>query len=131
LILEIQAAVTQQGSTSLGDPPTTQRGKRRSYPHLEVDFEIPEVYRRYVRWDGTVGLRSTLGWYQRQENNGWRPVNEVRMLNGEDEMPNARHKPSFHFDTSVRREERRRLQKLRHRQWMVALYGYALPQPKL
>ena len=96
---------------------------------FEPDFEIPASHRRYVRADGTIGLRSVIGWYQRRENNGWRPVNEVRMLDGEDECNLAARRPAFHFKATVRREERARRQRQRHRDWMAALYGCARGPP--
>ena len=92
-------------------------------PVFEPDFAIPEMYRRYVKPDGTVGLRSTRGWYQRQENNGWRPVNEVKMIDGEDELGRSRApQAAFHLDSAERRRERARRRKQRRRDWMVALY---------
>jgi hypothetical protein len=127
---ESQMSGTQQCSTArakLADVPVQSRKKAVRHPHLEADFDIPEVYRRFLRWDGSIGLRSTRSWYRRQENNGWRPVNEVRMLDGEDEVPTTHRRPPFHFKASLRREERLRWQKFRHRQWMVALYRYIPP----
>jgi hypothetical protein len=92
-------------------------------PKFEADFSIPEAFRRFVRPDGTIGFRDTTGWYQRRENNGWRPVNEVKMLDGEDVLGTGRrYRPTFHFKRSVRLEDQRRRQKLRRREWMVALY---------
>lgn len=94
---------------------------------FESDFDIPEAYRRYVRPDGTIGLRSTVGWYRRHENNGWRPVNEVKMVDGEDELSRAkRSRPVFHYNPAARRQERARQRKLRRRAWMVALYRCAM-----
>ena len=93
------------------------------YALYEPDFAIPEAYRRYVRPDGRIGTRSTVGWYQRRENNGWRPVNELKMVDGEDELSRSkRSRPVFHYNPAARRQERVRMQKQRRRDWMVALY---------
>lgn len=101
-------------------------GTRHAPSCLEAEFQIPAAQRRFVRPDGSIGLRSAIGWYQRRENNGWRPVNEVRMLDSEDDCAPAAQRPATHFKASVRREERARRQRQRHCEWMAALYRYAL-----
>ena len=106
--------------------PARRSAAKHTAASFEADFAIPQEYRRYVRPDGSVGTRNTLGWYQRNENNGWRPVNEVRMVDGEDQLAaSKRERPVFHHDTALRRQERRRLRKQRQREWMVALYRCA------
>jgi hypothetical protein len=39
--------------------------------------------REYVKPDGSVGYRSTRGWYRRDDKNGWRPVTERLLLDKE------------------------------------------------
>lgn len=103
--------------------PAATCGSKHSSAAFEADFALPEEFRRYVRPDGTVGTRSTMGWYQRRENNGWRPVNEIRMVDGEDCLDSSRcHQPVWHHNAALRRQERRRQRKRRRREWMVALY---------
>lgn len=56
-----------------------------------------------------MGVRSTQGWYERHENNGWRPVAE-RVLLDEDPTTTAtrlKRQPLFHFNPAVRRWARR------------------------
>lgn len=88
------------------------------------DFEIEDSYRQYLKPDGTMGLRSTHGWYEREENNGWRPISE-RLLVEEDPvttMTKLKRMPLFHFSPGVRREERLRKARQRKREWMAKLY---------
>ena len=61
--------------------------------------------REYLKPDGTIGLRSMRGWYERAENNGWRPISE-RILVEEDAvttMTKLKRMPFFHFSPGVRR----------------------------
>jgi hypothetical protein len=117
-------AAAQPAAVSPGQ--TTAMHKPRSCMAAEADFEIPEAYQRFVRPDGSVGTRSMRGWYQRCENNGWRPINEVRMVDSEDQLGRgAKQRPAFHFAPAERRRERARRRKLRRREWMLSLYRYA------
>jgi len=64
-----------------------------------------DTCREYLKPDGTVGVRSTRGWYERAENNGWRPISE-RILVEEDPittMTKMKRMPLFHFSPGVRR----------------------------
>lgn len=66
---------------------------------MPVHFFPLLSFREYIRPDGSVGLRSVAGWYERHENNGWRPVSE-RVLLEEDPvttMTRLRRLPFFHF----------------------------------
>lgn len=59
----------------------------------------------YIKPDGTIGLRSTQGWYERFENNGWRPISE-RVLVDEDPITTAtrlKRQPLFHYSPGIRR----------------------------
>eukprot|EP00775_Hariotina_reticulata_P001161 gene1161-1501_t len=38
------------------------------------------IFREYVKPDGSLGQRSTRGWYRRDDRNGWRPVAERLLL---------------------------------------------------
>lgn len=88
------------------------------------DFEIEESYRQYYKPDGTLGYRSTHGWYEREEKNGWRPISE-RILVEEDPitlMTKLKRMPFFHHSPVVRREEKVRKAKQRKREWLAKMY---------
>lgn len=65
------------------------------------------------------------GWYERWENNGWRPVH-CSVLEGEEDPVAAASRskriPAFHHNPAVRREERARRQKQRKREWLMKMY---------
>jgi hypothetical protein len=81
--------------------------------------------RRYTRRDGTTGYRSRHGWYERFENNGWRPIVDRALVDEEPSISGSqsRHAEPFHHQPAVRKEERLRKQKLRKREWLMKLYG--------
>eukprot|EP00937_MAST-01D_sp_MAST-1D-sp2_P003462 g3462.t1 len=66
------------------------------------------------------------GWYQRYENNAWRPVS-VRSLQELEEAPEAHVAASrssrFHYSRMARRQEVQASRKRRQREWMRKLYG--------
>jgi len=69
------------------------------------DFDLEAKFLTYLKPDGTIGLRSTRGWYERAENNGWRPISE-RILVDEDPvttMTKLKRMPFFHHNPWVRR----------------------------
>ncbi|GLC61007.1 hypothetical protein PLESTB_001705300 [Pleodorina starrii] len=110
-------------------------GVRTKKKHVfqEEEFEFDNSYREYLKPDGTIGLRSTKGWYERHENNGWRPVSE-RVLLDEDPvttMTRLKRQPMFHYNPAVRREQRARMVKQRKREWLRKMYqegtGIVLP----
>lgn len=73
-------------------------------PHHSIHPLYP-TRREYIKPDGTIGYRSTLGWYERSENNGWRPISE-RILVDEDPvttMTKLKRQPLFHFNPGMRR----------------------------
>ena len=80
----------------------------RSLPTLTSLFPAGlMILREYLKPDGTIGLRSMRGWYERTENNGWRPISE-RILVEEDPvttMTKLKRMPFFHFSPGVRRWE--------------------------
>eukprot|EP00798_Chlamydomonas_sp_ICE-L_P022634 gene22634-29776_t len=78
--------------------------KKAVHRHVE-DFDFDETLREYLKPDGSVGVRSTRGWYDRIENNGWRPISE-RILVDEDPVTTAskmKKMPFFHFNPAQRR----------------------------
>ena len=116
---------TKHTATAGGATGGKNSGKGRKV--FSEDFEIEESYRQYLKPDGTVGFRSTHGWYEREENNGWRPINE-RLLVEEDPvttMTKLKRLPFFHHSPGVRREERLRQAKQRKREWMAKMYREA------
>ena len=85
----------------------TQQPKqpKRTKKVFSEDFDIEAKFLTYLKPDGTVGLRSTRGWYERAENNGWRPISE-RILVDEDPvttMTKLKRMPFFHHNVGVRR----------------------------
>uniref|UniRef100_A0A7S0RDM8 Uncharacterized protein n=1 Tax=Chlamydomonas leiostraca TaxID=1034604 RepID=A0A7S0RDM8_9CHLO len=89
---------------------------------VEPDFDMAEELREFIRPDGTRGFRSTRGWYARSDNNGWRPIAERVLVDGEADTGAAKSQPHFHYNPAVRREERIRRAKQRRREWMLKLY---------
>ncbi|EFJ46573.1 hypothetical protein VOLCADRAFT_32536, partial [Volvox carteri f. nagariensis] len=68
---------------------------------------------------------ATTGWYERHENNGWRPVSE-RVLLDEDPvttMTRLKRQPLFHYNPAVRREQRAKMIKQRRREWLRKMYA--------
>lgn len=72
---------------------------------------------------GQGQFQTTEGWYQRVENNGWRPICD-RVLVGVDPVTQmtAAKRYTFHFNPGVRREERLLRKKQKQREWMMRLY---------
>eukprot|EP00892_Ulva_mutabilis_P008474 jgi/Ulvmu1/599/UM001_0607.1 len=63
------------------------------------------------------------GWYQRHENNSWRPVDtNAADHDRHDWSIKKKSRPVFHYSTKVRAAQRLRQQKLRRREWLMALY---------
>ncbi|KAG1662715.1 hypothetical protein FOA52_014581 [Chlamydomonas sp. UWO 241] len=90
-----------------------------------ADFDLELSLLEFVRPDGTVGLRDTRGWYERVEHNGWRPIAERILFEGED-ATTAKTQPMFHYSPVVRREEKARRAKQRKRDWMAKMYREGL-----
>jgi len=108
--------------------PSSEPKRTKPKKIFSEDFEIEDKFREYLKPDGTLGIRSTCGWYERVENNGWRPINE-RILVDEDPvttMTKFRRMPFFHFSPAVRREEKVRRAKQRKRNWMLKMYREGL-----
>ncbi|GIL89786.1 hypothetical protein Vretimale_16577 [Volvox reticuliferus] len=111
----------------IGGSSAADGGKRVKKKHVfqEEEFELDNSYREYIKPDGTIGYRSTKGWYERHENNGWRPVSE-RVLLDEDPvttMTRLKRQPMFHYNPAVRREQRAKLIKQRKREWLRKMYA--------
>jgi hypothetical protein len=70
---------------------------------------------------GDSGLpEAPAGWYQREENNHWRPVDgKLFMLGG---MSSPKPLPIFHFSSRVRMKQRELKRKKLHREWRLAMY---------
>ena len=99
-------------------PSSSSRAQQQTQPHpppvqklarmkkvFSEDFDLETKFREYLKPDGTIGLRSTRGWYERSENNGWRPISE-RILVDEDPvttMTKLKRMPFFHHSPGVRR----------------------------
>lgn len=68
-------------------------------------------------------LNDTSGWYQRVENNGWRPISERILLDVDPitQFTSAKRRP-FHYNPVVRKEDAERKRKARQREWMQKLY---------
>ncbi|GAX74238.1 hypothetical protein CEUSTIGMA_g1687.t1 [Chlamydomonas eustigma] len=108
--------------------PVAEPRKNKPKKVFSEDFDLEDKFREYLKPDGTIGIRSTRGWYERAENNGWRPINE-RILVDEDPvttMTKLKRMPFFHFSTAVRREEKVRRAKQRKRNWMLKMYREGL-----
>ena len=63
------------------------------------------------------------GWYERIENNGWRPIND-KMLTPFDqiEIDTANKSKPFHFDPKKRKALTEREKRLRKIRWLRKLY---------
>jgi len=112
-----KGGATGGGASSGGAAPPPKK-------KFSEDFDLEESLREYIKPDGSLGLRSTRGWYERFENNGWRPISE-RLLMDEDPvttMTKLKRTPFFHFNPAVRRDERVRRAKQRKREWMLKMY---------
>lgn len=67
------------------------------------------------------------GWYQRHENNSWRHVDSsCTAQTGNDWLTRKRSQPVFHYSTKVRAAQRLHQQKMRRREWLVALYRFVI-----
>ena len=64
------------------------------------------------------------GWYQRWENNGWRPVSERLFVDPESAAINAagQHQHWAHFSPTIRRQQKELAAKQRKRAWMAEIY---------
>ena len=70
------------------------------------------------------------GWYRRHENNSWRPVDTSAVdQSGQDCIINRRSQPIFHYSTRIRAAKKLRKQRIRRREWLVALYRYSAAIP--
>lgn len=87
---------------------------QKAHAHMHTTFDRAcmatcRVHcREYIKPDGSIGLRSTRGWYARVDNNGWRPVVERVLLGAEadDAMARAARVKAvraFHHNPAVRR----------------------------
>lgn len=118
------AASAAAASTTAPASPAGGGGKRRHEYRDKEEFELEEQLREYLKPDGTLGWRSTSGWYERHDNNGWRPVAE-RVLLEEDPvttMTRLKRQPMFHHNHAQRREDRARRAKQRKREWLKKIY---------
>ncbi|GFR44327.1 hypothetical protein Agub_g5540 [Astrephomene gubernaculifera] len=121
------AAATGGGAGSMAAAVAAGAARREKKRHdfKEGNFEIEASFREYIKPDGSIGLRDVSGWYERYENNGWRPVAE-RVLLDEDPvttMTRLKRQPMFHYNPAVRREHRARVAKQRKRDWLRKMYA--------
>jgi len=67
--------------------------------------------------------REHTGWYERVENNGWRPVADrvLQTVDPTTQETSCRIIP-FHHKPAQRRENKKRWMKLRKREWMMKMY---------
>ncbi|KAF6254812.1 hypothetical protein COO60DRAFT_1703123 [Scenedesmus sp. NREL 46B-D3] len=92
------------------------RNKQRQRQQYE-EFELPAQLREYLRPDGSIGYRSTKGWYRRNDRNGWRPVAERLLLDQEHQaaLPAAMHHSGSGSSSSSSSRARRRRRQQRWR----------------
>ena len=63
------------------------------------------------------------GWYERIENNGWRPINDKTLSPFDQvEIDTQSKKKPFHFDVAKRRALTEREKRLRKIRWLRKLY---------
>ncbi|KXZ45887.1 hypothetical protein GPECTOR_49g471 [Gonium pectorale] len=114
------------GAAAAAAASTAVAGGRAKNKHTfrEGDFELDNSFREYIKPDGTIGWRNTVGWYERYENNGWRPVAERALLDEDPvtTMTRLKRQPLFHHNPAVRRENRARMVKQKKREWLRKLY---------
>uniref|UniRef100_A0A7S0MRA8 Uncharacterized protein n=1 Tax=Pyramimonas obovata TaxID=1411642 RepID=A0A7S0MRA8_9CHLO len=69
-------------------------------------------------------LQDRSGWYQRVENNGWRPLSEHVLVDIDPVtfISAAKRRP-FHHNPSVRKEDALLRRKQRQREWMAKMYA--------
>lgn len=79
-----------------------------------LEYSGVTLCREYIKPDGTVGYRSTKGWYRRVDNNGWRPVAE-RLLLGQEHQAALPAAAAGSCSGSHGRRLRRKQQRQRHR----------------
>lgn len=99
---------------ALAAAPTTSAGVHRAQHVVLSAFPVEEK-----------GTRAPHGWYQRHENNSWRPVDSsCTAENSGDCLIRKRSQPVFHYSSKMRAAQRLHRQKIRKREWLVALYRY-------
>eukprot|EP00668_Euglena_longa_P014154 GGOE01018128.1.p1 GENE.GGOE01018128.1~~GGOE01018128.1.p1 ORF type:complete len:407 (-),score=87.39 GGOE01018128.1:257-1477(-) len=88
------------------------------------------VSRKGTRLTPGVEASDHTGWYQRVENNDWRPVNEMDLQEAEHhatKLVQAKHgfatDSPFHFSKLVRRRNKALKLRQKKRQWMMHLYN--------
>jgi len=82
------------------------------------------------RQTNTRGLPGDAGWYEREENNGWRPLT-VRLSKTSDRVVDEVEKetsrkrvPNFHHSKLRRRQDVERKRREKSVEWMRKLYGF-------
>eukprot|EP00742_Colponemidia_sp_Colp-10_P005727 GILJ01006121.1.p1 GENE.GILJ01006121.1~~GILJ01006121.1.p1 ORF type:complete len:563 (+),score=89.50 GILJ01006121.1:144-1832(+) len=70
-----------------------------------------------------VTVEAGAGWYERFENNGWRPVSEKLLEPVDDiEQMSAKKRYTFHYDRTMRKELKEQERKRKKVEWMKKLY---------
>lgn len=121
----LQASVRGAGDAQEDPGGPAHSLRRRMRAREEAPFTIDEVLVEYIKPDGSVGRRPAMGWYMREDANGWRPVAD-RAVVMDDPVESLRAaRRVFQPVPTLRREERIRRVKARKREWLRRLYGFA------
>lgn len=75
--------------------------------------------------DGPGSDSAPVGWYNREENNQWRPIDGKVFGSGFLCSERKPHKPVFHFCSRERARQRQLHRKQLQRQWRLAMYRCA------
>lgn len=92
-----------------------QRRTRVGVIHTRSQFDVSDAQ----------GQKDRAEWYQRWENNGWRPITD-KVLAEKDpvlQQTAAKKIPYFHPNKLVRRQEREKQKKLKKLNWLKKLYA--------
>ena len=101
--------------------------------HSEVGhaaIQAPIFSTTRIGWDGPGGNNSApAGWYNREENNQWRPIDGNLFESGFFFSERKPYKPVFHFCSKERARQRELHRKQLQRQWRLAMYRYVYATP--
>lgn len=92
---------------------------------VHVTSQPPIFSTTRIGWDGPWGDVAPAGWYNREENNQWRPIDGKLFGTGFFRSERKPCKPQFHFCSRERARQRELHRKQLQRKWRMAMYRCA------
>lgn len=87
--------------------------------------QAPIFSTTHIGWNLPGGASAPTGWYNREENNQWRPIDGKVFESGFFFSERKPYKPVFHFCSRERARQRELHRKQLQRHWRLAMYRYA------